>query len=186
MSDAIGERVDYPRAAVADLVFRWDPEDLVLHILLLKKKPPRYQAGHWGVPGGKQEMYERAADAAARELYEEVRLTRSPGNLIYQSQGSLIYQLTVEDIVPAIGKHYVTRVYMTTLSGDGEAAENGEPEKHDIAWFPVRRLPDPLTDGFIAILEGLIDVGPNVATAVWQLANSYRRRKAHVLAPPVP
>lgn len=178
MTDAIDERVDYPRAAVADLVFRWDAEDMVLYVLLLKKEPPRHQAGYWGVPGGKQELYERAAAAAARELYEEVRLERSPGDLTYQ--------LTVEDIVPAIGKHYVTRVYATMLRDDLEQARNGEPHKHDIGWFPVCRLPDPLTDGFTAILEGLIAAGPNLMNAAWQLADAYRRRKGYALAPPLP
>jgi 8-oxo-dGTP pyrophosphatase MutT (NUDIX family) len=175
-----GDRCEYPRAAVAIFVFRINPEDQTQHqiqLLLLKKRPPRFSAGKWGLPGGKQELFETAEAGAARELLEETQLRREPTDLTYQ--------LTVEDIVPEIGKHYVTRVYTTQVLR-GDVVDNGEPEKHELGWFPILQLPHPLTDAFMEILRMIRIHRCGLRSTVRLLGLEYARRSADALAPTLP
>jgi 8-oxo-dGTP diphosphatase len=179
-AEVLNERVDYPRAAVAVLIFRVDYPLRHQSILLLRKKPPRYQAGHWGVPGGKQELCERAADAAVRELIEETGLSRRTSDLSYQ--------VTVEDIVPTIGKHYVTRVYATGYRAESDVVENRESDKHDLRWFSLDSLPEPLSDGFVAVLEGLAAQQDSIWYSCRFLVRGYlkRKEKGHGMEAAVP
>jgi len=98
--------------------------------LLLVKRRKAPEAGCWNLPGGKVDFGERAADAAKREIAEElgvgIELTRSLG--------------FVEMIVD--GQHWVSPIYAATVKGE---PVNAEPEKHAaILWADLDDPPAPL------------------------------------------
>jgi 8-oxo-dGTP diphosphatase len=99
-------------------------------LLLVKRlKPP--EAGHWSLPGGKVDFGERAADAAKREILEElgveIALTRSLG----------FVEMFADD------QHWVSPIYLATIHS-GEPF-NREPSKHAaILWADLEAPPAPL------------------------------------------
>lgn len=102
-------------------------------ILLIRRlKPP--EAGHWGLPGGKVDLFETAAAAVIREVAEETGLAIEIERLLCLS----------DQIDRARGTHWFAPVYLATrFSG---ALRLMEPAKHDgLAWFPLDAPPAPLT-----------------------------------------
>lgn len=101
-------------------------------LLIRRVKPP--EAGCWGLPGGKVDLFETTAQAAMREVREEVGLELQPGPLL----------CVVDQIDRAAGTHWVAPVYRTgAVRGEPHLCE---PHKHDgLGWFALADLPHPLT-----------------------------------------
>ncbi|MFT8541825.1 MAG: NUDIX domain-containing protein [Acetobacter sp.] len=92
------------------------------------------EAGWVGLPGGKVGLCDPAAQAAMREVREEVGLELQPGPLL----------CVVDQIDRAAGTHWVAPVYRTgPVRGEPQLCE---PHKHDgLGWFALNALPHPLT-----------------------------------------
>lgn len=112
--------------------------------LLLIRRLREPEAGCWSLPGGKIDLFETAAEAAAREVLEETGLTICCEDL-----------LCFTDQIDREGKtHWVAPVYLTR-SAIGEP-HIVEPEKHDaLGWFALDALPDPLALSVRAALAAL-------------------------------
>jgi ADP-ribose pyrophosphatase YjhB (NUDIX family) len=93
---------DYPNRpliGVGVVVFK---DDRVL--LIRRGKPPR--AGQWSLPGGRQRLGERVAQAAAREVAEEAGIAIDVGGLVdvvdsitRDAAGAVEYHYTLVDVV---------------------------------------------------------------------------------------
>ncbi|GAA0669698.1 ADP-ribose pyrophosphatase YjhB (NUDIX family) [Sphingomonas insulae] len=103
------------------------------HILLLRRLTEP-EAGCWGLPGGKIDLFETAEAAMRREVMEELGITLGDAALL----------CFVDQIDFVEGTHWVAPVYhVRDVIG---TPTNREPHKHDgPAWFPLDALPDALT-----------------------------------------
>jgi ADP-ribose pyrophosphatase YjhB (NUDIX family) len=102
-------------------------------ILLLRRKTAP-EAGAWGLPGGKIDLFETAAAATRREVHEELGIVIDPVDLL----------CFVDQIDRAGGTHWVAPVYLVR-DFDGTPT-NREPAKHDgPRWFALDALPAFLT-----------------------------------------
>ncbi|PTQ12081.1 ADP-ribose pyrophosphatase [Sphingomonas oleivorans] len=102
--------------------------------ILLLKRLTEPEAGCWGMPGGKVDLYESAAAATQREIKEEIGIEIDAADLL----------CLVEQIDEERGAHWVAPVYLVTAFMG--APRIVEPEKHGgLAWFPLDALPDALT-----------------------------------------
>ncbi|RIY02104.1 NUDIX domain-containing protein [Aureimonas flava] len=102
--------------------------------LLLIRRRGAPEAGAWGLPGGKVDLFERANVAAAREVLEETGLRIVARELL----------CVVDQIDRDAGDHWFAPVYVVEDAA-GEPAIT-EPHKHDgLDWFALDALPEPLT-----------------------------------------
>lgn len=102
-------------------------------ILLIKRvKSP--EAQHWGLPGGKIDLFETSENAIIREVKEEINLDlKDP------------FLLCISDLFDeTLGYHWISPIYLfTEYSGEPKIME---PEKHHgLGWFDIDALPAPLT-----------------------------------------
>lgn len=108
----------------------------ILHegkILLVRRKSAP-EADHWGLPGGKIDWLEPVEKAVLREVEEELGIVLR----------DLALLCVVDQIDQANAEHWVAPVYVSTAF-DGEP-RIVEPHKHaGLGWFPLDRLPSPLT-----------------------------------------
>lgn len=111
-------------------------------LLVERRRPP--EAGHWGLPGGKVDWLEPSLDATRREIKEELDIALLDPELLCM----------VELIDRAAGHHWVAPVYLCRrFAGEPRLME---PEKHGgLGWFPLDRLPAPLTTPTRAALAAL-------------------------------
>ncbi|MGF7149090.1 ADP-ribose pyrophosphatase YjhB (NUDIX family) [Sphingomonas zeicaulis] len=102
--------------------------------ILLVRRMKEPEAGAWGLPGGKIDLFESAAAATRREIAEELGIAIAPVDLL----------CFVDQIDEAAGTHWVAPVYLVT-NFIGEPV-NLEPTKHDgMDWFALDALPERLT-----------------------------------------
>ncbi len=102
--------------------------------LLLIRRRREPEAGAWGLPGGKVDLFETAADAAAREVLEETGLAIEASELL----------CVVDQIDREAGHHWFAPVYV--VEAGNATPRIMEPEKHDgLDWFALDALPEPLT-----------------------------------------
>ncbi len=114
--------------------------------LLLIQRLREPEAGAWGLPGGKIDCGERAADTARRDIREELGV-----------EIDLLHIACIaETIDTASGHHWVAPVYEARIIS-GEPA-NLEPEKHGgWGWFALDALPAVLTTPAQAYLAATKD-----------------------------
>ncbi|WP_029351319.1 NUDIX domain-containing protein [Bosea sp. 117] len=136
-----------PVLAVSTAVFR---EGRVL----LARRGAALGRGLWSLPGGKVEPGETLAEAAARELAEEVGVAGA----IIGVAGAL--DIIRRDPAGALEAHYVVVCHAAHWRS-GEASVG--PEAAETGWFAPHTLPDPrtMTDG----LAGMIAAAAALAGA---------------------
>ena len=112
--------------------------------LLLLRRKTEPEAGCWGLPGGKIDLFEPAATAAEREIDEELGIGIECRDLL----------CLVDQIDREAGTHWVAPVYLIThFTGE---PRNCEPQKHEgPCWFPLNALPDRLTTSTRAAVAAL-------------------------------
>ncbi|WP_420143373.1 NUDIX hydrolase [Sphingobium sp.] len=112
--------------------------------LLLVQRLREPEAGHWGLPGGKVDLFETMAAAAEREIFEELGLRIVAGDLL----------CLTDQIDEARGTHWVAPVYLVADAvGDPMVME---PEAlAGCGWYALDALPQPLTVSTQAALEAL-------------------------------
>jgi ADP-ribose pyrophosphatase YjhB (NUDIX family) len=112
--------------------------------ILLMRRLNAPEAGHWGIAGGKIDLYETAPQAAAREIAEELGVAVVADRLL----------CFVDQIDRQAGTHWVSPVYLAERF-EGEPAIQ-EPHKHaDLGWFDLDALPAPLTAAAAAAVQAL-------------------------------
>ena len=110
--------------------------------ILLLKRETEPEAGGWGLPGGKIDLFETAAAATAREVAEEIGITIEPVKLL----------CFVDRIDREAGTHWVALVYLVDrYVGTPKILE---PEKHcGLAWFDLQALPAPQTTSTVMAVQ---------------------------------
>jgi ADP-ribose pyrophosphatase YjhB (NUDIX family) len=112
--------------------------------VLLVQRLTEPEAGAWGLPGGKGDLYETAADAARREVMEELGIAVTLDRLL----------CFVDQIDRAAGTHWGAPVYLATRH-NGEPRVM-EPGKHGgCGWFALDALPETLTTPTLCALQAL-------------------------------
>lgn len=116
-------------------------------ILLLRRlRPP--EAGCWGLPGGKIDLFETAEAAMRREVAEELGVVAGPARLL----------CCVDQIDRTAGTHWFAPIYR--VDGITGTPRNREPDKHEgPGWFALDALPDALTTPTRAALAALARLG---------------------------
>lgn len=111
-------------------------------LLVQRRRDP--EAGHWGLPGGKVDLFETMAAATEREIFEELGLTIAARDLL----------CLTDQIDTVRGTHWVAPVYLVQdATGDAVVME---PEAlAGCGWFALDALPHPLTVSTKAALAAL-------------------------------
>ncbi len=112
--------------------------------LLLVQRRREPEAGHWGLPGGKVDLFETMAVAAEREIFEELGLVIRAQNLL-----CLTDQIDVER-----GTHWVAPVYLVD-DAQGDPVVKEPDALAGCGWFALDTLPQPLTLSTRAALAAL-------------------------------
>ena len=116
--------------------------------VLLVKRLREPEAGCWGLPGGKIDLFEPLRDATEREIFEELGIGIEAITLL----------CVVDHIDRAGGEHWLAPVFLvTTFTGE---PVNAEPDKHgEIGWFEIDAPPRPLTRAAETALQALAGLG---------------------------
>jgi 8-oxo-dGTP diphosphatase len=118
----------HPRVAVDAVLFTIVERTLKTLLVKIKKGP---FVEHWAFPGGLVHLGEALDDAARRELLEKTGVRD-----LYLEQ---LY--TFGDARRDPTAHTVSVAYFALVPAGGHALSTGE-KYADIAWFPVRALPE--------------------------------------------
>lgn len=117
--------------------------------ILLQK---RSDNGMWGYSGGSLELFEKAEDAAVRELYEETGLKALPNELelfgVFSGE-ALHYTYPNGDEVSTVDIVYICRSYSGVLAQQCD-------ETLELKFFPLNALPDNITPTVKPILKKYI------------------------------
>ena len=112
--------------------------------ILLIKRLTNPEAGCWGLPGGKVDLYETAAAAAEREIKEELGIGIEANRLL----------CLVDQIDRGAGQHWFAPVYLVTAFTGAPVIT--EPNKHGgLEWFPLDTVPEALTYPTVVALRAL-------------------------------
>lgn len=103
----------------------------------------RNQRGFWSTPGGHLDFGESPDVCAARETFEETGISVS----------GLEFVAITNDVLPDLGKHYVT-IWMRGEADEAVPATRDAAEIAEIGWFDPGALPSPLHLYFQNLLEG--------------------------------
>lgn len=107
------KRPEWPRAAASTAVFRGN------EILLVKRGPSGARPGLWSLPGGHIEPGETAADAAAREVFEETGIVTRIVGVVG------IHDALIRNTDGLLTAHYVIAVHAGRyVSGEALAASD--------------------------------------------------------------
>ncbi len=116
--------------------------------ILLQK---RTDNGTWAYCGGAIELFERAEDAAARELYEETGLTALSLELFGVFSGEELHHTYPNgDEVSTIDILYICREYTGTLRCQ-------EEEVLELRFFDIDSIPENITSPVIMPLKKYIE-----------------------------
>lgn len=109
--------------------------------ILLVKRLTEPEAGCWGLPGGKVDLFESVADATEREIREELGIKISAKSLL----------CVADQIDRDRGTHWFAPIYLVCeFTGDPSIVE---PDKHGgMAWFPLNDAPSSLTQATVVAL----------------------------------
>ncbi|MCE0744231.1 NUDIX domain-containing protein [Acetobacter sicerae] len=130
--------ISLPRVGCGVAIFHNDQ-------LLLVKRKRNPEAGHWGLPGGKVDPYEKVADTAAREIDEELGIQIKAPELL----------CVVDQIDRAGGQHWVAPVFLVETF-IGEPAIREPDALAEMGWFDLSALlPAPLTEATQQALQAL-------------------------------
>lgn len=129
--------ISLPRVGCGVAIFHNDQ-------LLLVKRKCNPEAGHWGLPGGKVDPYEKVADTAAREIDEELGIQIKAPELL----------CVVDQIDRAGGQHWVAPVFLVETF-IGEPAIRESDALAEMGWFDLSALPTPLTEATQQALQAL-------------------------------
>lgn len=111
-------------------------------LLAQRARPPG--AGLYSLPGGLVEIGETVAEAAARELMEEVGVTARPLGLCGARD------IIIPDDDGRIARHFVVLCFAARwIAGEGAIS----PEAADVRWTRRDEVPElPVTDGLVDIV----------------------------------
>lgn len=132
--------ISLPRVGCGVAIFHNDQ-------LLLVKRKRNPEAGHWGLPGGKVDPYEKVADTAAREIDEELGIQIKAPELL----------CVVDQIDRAGEQHWVAPVFLVETF-IGEPAIREPDALAEMGWFDLSALsalPAPLTEATQQALQAL-------------------------------
>ena len=118
--------------------------------LLLVQRRRAPEAGHWGLPGGKVDPFERVPDAVAREIAEELGLAIVPRQLL----------CVVDYIDREAGEHWVAPTYLVE-DAQGEPAIQEPAALAGLGWFALDALPAPLTCATVEAVRALAQSSSN-------------------------
>ena len=105
----------------------------------------RNHRGLWSTPGGHLDFGESPATCAARETLEETGLAVTKVEFV----------AVTNDVLPDVGKHYVTVWMRAEPTDDAATAVVGDPaEVAEVGWFPPGALPQPLHVYFQNLIAG--------------------------------
>ncbi|EHH69259.1 NUDIX hydrolase [Gluconobacter morbifer] len=111
-------------------------------LLIRRKRDP--EAGCWGLPGGKVDLFEPVRAAVEREVMEETGLRVSASDLL----------CVIDQIDRDAGTHWIAPVWLV-VRPEG-TARLMEPEKHGaFGWFALDALPGPLTAAAVQAISAL-------------------------------
>jgi 8-oxo-dGTP diphosphatase len=120
---------------------------------------PRY--GAWGLPAGFCDAWEHPADAAVREVTEELGVAVRLGPLVGLYLGGYDFQ---DEVVPYLVVYYLARLV------DPDAVPRPDPaEVGETAWLP---LDEPPTLAFGTMDQAVRDAAVLLATGSWSGAVS--------------
>jgi len=105
--------------------------------------------GLWSAPGGNLEIGETPADCAIRETLEETGVTVTNARFV----------AITNDIMPDIGRHYVTIWMRADPSGELTTVRDTR-EILEVAWFRPAELPDGRLAYFDNLLSGRCQPNP--------------------------
>ncbi|QFR34114.1 NUDIX hydrolase [Ancylobacter sp. TS-1] len=115
--------------------------------LLLARRGKAPSRGLWTLPGGRVEPGETLADAAAREVMEEVGIDCA----ILGVAGAL--DIIQHDASGALAAHFVVVSHAARWVA-GEPAVG--PEAAEVGWFDPAELPDETTPGLAGIVAAAL------------------------------
>jgi 8-oxo-dGTP diphosphatase len=101
-------------------------------LLLGLRSKKKFGPGTWGLPGGRFELMERADEAMARELKEELGLEVHPGDLTFLA--------LTDDPEPKAGSHHLHITFKVEIR-DQEPVNAERDECDEIRWFALDDLP---------------------------------------------
>lgn len=107
-----------PKTTAGSIIYRNNGKE----ILLTKRNVEPFK-GYWCIPGGHIELYEKARDAAIREVKEETNLDIDPEFLCY-----------LDEIFPEKEIHNVVMIFSGTASGE---IKKNDDEVKEIKWFDI-------------------------------------------------
>ncbi|MGH3730794.1 MAG: NUDIX domain-containing protein [Micromonosporaceae bacterium] len=114
------------------------------------------QYGDWGLPAGFCDGWEHPADAAVREVAEELGVAIELGPLVGLYLGAYHFQ---DEVLPFLVAYYLARL------ADPDAVPAPDPaEVSETAWF---RLDDPPPLAFAAMADAVRDAAVLLDTGSW-------------------
>ncbi|MDB5170504.1 MAG: mismatch repair protein MutT [Candidatus Saccharibacteria bacterium] len=126
-------------------------------VLLIHRSGTGYMDGYYCGPGGHVEDHESFAQAAQREVKEEIGISVTPEQLSFTC---MLHENYIDADVRVAAVFEITQ-------WQGEPY-NAEPEKHDdMGWFALDELPENLVPTYITALQNL-DKGNGYAEYGWQ------------------
>jgi mutator protein MutT len=115
---------------------------------LMGRRSGSHCDGQWALPGGHVELGETCAEAAAREVKEEIGLHIDPQNAVIIT--------VVDDIFKKEGLHYVT-VYLNVLGAIDDETKKSvkimESSFSEIDWFYPWLLPEDTWDSVKTLIN---------------------------------
>ncbi|WP_185982800.1 NUDIX domain-containing protein [Aureimonas mangrovi] len=103
--------------------------------ILLVRRRRQPEAGCWGLPGGKVDLFEPVAKAVAREIREELGITIEPIDLL----------CVVDQIDQVNGQHWIAPVFRVDRH-EGTPSILEPDALSSLEWFDLDGLPAGLTE----------------------------------------